>query len=99
MLYIRFQRVETDKRRSMTKKGHQKFSALKWKFFPKRIIRSVNCFSVLPKLGAKSPPMILRTTETTGVVTYTSIPSTAISSAAAIGDANLSTIVLLELRE
>jgi len=34
MLYIRFQTVETGKIRSMTKeKGHQKFSALKWKCF------------------------------------------------------------------
>jgi len=26
------------KRKSMTKKGHQKFSASEWKFFPKKVI-------------------------------------------------------------
>ena len=38
----------------MTKIGHQKFSALKWKFFPKKVH-----FQIFPspKLGAKSPPM------------------------------------------
>jgi len=48
----------------MTKKGHQKFSALKWKFFPKKVIQK--CFRP-PKLGANSPPMgkLLRSSCTT----------------------------------
>jgi len=46
----------------MTKKGHQKFSVLKWKFFPKKghsktLVREI--FSRPPKVGAKSPPMVL----------------------------------------
>jgi len=44
----------------MTKKGHQKFLALKWKFSPNKgqskIIGPQNIFCP-PKLGAKSPPM------------------------------------------
>jgi len=45
----------------MTKeKGHQKFSAFKWKFFPKKRsfenLVGENLFRS-PKLGARSPPM------------------------------------------
>ena len=45
----------------MTKKGHQKFSALKWEFFPKNrsfenLVRE--SFFRPPKLDAKSPPII-----------------------------------------
>jgi len=42
------------------KKGHQKFSALKSKIFPKKghlKILSAKDFVRPPKLGAKSPPM------------------------------------------
>src|SRR6218665_1638381 len=44
----------------MTKKSRQKFLALKWKFFPKNVIRKfvpIKNVSVSPKLGAKSPPI------------------------------------------
>ena len=61
-----------DKRRSMTKKGRQKFSALKWKFFPKKgnsKIRFAINFFRSPKLGAKSPPMYF--IQLSNVVTHT----------------------------
>ena len=47
-----------------TKKGHQKFSAWKWKFCPEKAsfrnlgVREKN-FRPLPKLGARSPPLLL----------------------------------------
>ena len=30
------------------KKGHQKFSALKWKFFPKKVIRKFGRWNIFP---------------------------------------------------
>src|SRR6218665_1981231 len=43
----------------MTKKSHKKFSAAKWKFFPKshskNFVREISFRP--PKLGARSPPM------------------------------------------
>src|SRR6218665_264782 len=48
-------RQKTDK----IQKGHQKFWELKWKFFPKKVIRKFGPRKIFPspKLGAKSPPM------------------------------------------
>jgi len=55
-VYIGFQTVETGKRQTKYKKGHQKFLALKWrKFFPKKLIRKVgrrNFVSVPPSGGS-----------------------------------------------
>ena|SRR6218665_904368 len=44
---------------SMTKKGHQKFWALKWKFFLKKVIRKFgqrNLFSVPPNSASSLRP-------------------------------------------
>jgi|SRR6218665_405622 len=55
-LYLRCQTVKRGKNIKMNKKSHQKFSALKWKFFLfKQVIQK---FFRPPKLGAKSPPMV-----------------------------------------
>src|SRR6218665_2332446 len=60
-------RHNIDKIEAMTKKGHQKFRALKWKFFPKKVILKFGLRNFFgshefrpSKLGAKSPPMISR---------------------------------------
>ena len=59
---MRFQTVKRGKIgkiRSITKKGHQKFSALKWKFYPEKVILKFgprHFFRPL-KLSDKSPPM------------------------------------------
>jgi len=55
------ERQKTDKIRSMTKKSHQKYWALKWKFFPnKRLFKNLGPRNLFrpPKLGAKSPSMM-----------------------------------------
>ena len=62
MWYIAdLRQAKNPKRRLTTKKGHKKFSALKWKFVPKKsfenLFREIFLF---PKLDAKSPPMALR---------------------------------------
>src|SRR6218665_713532 len=63
-LHIRVQtlkrQAKTEKTRSMTKIRSSKFSASKWKFVPKKVVLkfwSVKFF-LIPKLGAKSAPMI-----------------------------------------
>ena len=53
---------EKTEKRSMTKKSHQKFWALKRTFFLKKVIEkiwSVKIFSAPSKLGARSPPMTI----------------------------------------
>ena len=62
---IRDQAIDRQKR-SMNKKGHKKFSALNWKYFPENVSSLENLvresfFHLHPKLGARSPPVHLIT--------------------------------------
>ena len=55
VIYYKISDSKKRQKRNTVDIGHQKFSALKWKFFPKE--GHSKMFLPPPKLGAKSPPV------------------------------------------